>query len=186
MATVRASCATCGDVELTTKGVQVQVCSSTDQGSYSFRCPTCLLIVTKPAEPRVLDLLLSAGVRLVTWQLPAQLSEPKIGPPICHDDLLAFHFDIQEADWLEQMIKWDDGIVVISMWWVMPLVVGLISLVALEFGVRRLRAEIGGLRAATADLRALEVGVPEMRRPAPLSGLQGRLRPGEPSPYPGT
>jgi hypothetical protein len=104
VATVRASCPTCGDVELTTREVQVQMCSATDDGTYSFLCPSCRLIVNKPAEQRVVELLVSAGVRVVSWDLPAELSEPKSGPAITYDDLLAFHFELDSDDWLEQVI----------------------------------------------------------------------------------
>jgi hypothetical protein len=107
VATVRASCPTCGDVELTTREVQVQVCSATDQGTYSFLCPSCRLIVNKPAEERVIELLVSAGVKVVNWDLPAELSEPRSGPPITYDDLLAFHFELGSDDWLEQVISGD-------------------------------------------------------------------------------
>lgn len=105
MATIRANCATCGDVELSTGEVQVQVCASTRQSSYAFMCPRCRLLVNKPTEPRVVDLLVSAGVRLVTWELPAELSEVRCGPPITYDDLLAFHFDLQRDDWIEQVLS---------------------------------------------------------------------------------
>jgi predicted RNA-binding Zn-ribbon protein involved in translation (DUF1610 family) len=104
VATVRASCPSCGDVELTTREVQVQVCSATDEGSYSFLCPSCRLIVNKPAEARVVDLLVSAGVRMITWDLPAELSEDKRGPAITYDDLLAFHFELDAEDWLEHLM----------------------------------------------------------------------------------
>ncbi len=104
MATVRASCSGCGDVELTTREVQVQVCTATDEGTYSFVCPSCRLIVNKPAEQRVLELLVSAGVRVVNWDLPAELSEPKSGPAISYDDLLAFHFELASEGWFEQVI----------------------------------------------------------------------------------
>ncbi|MGO9661098.1 MAG: hypothetical protein ACLQVK_25180 [Acidimicrobiales bacterium] len=104
MATVRASCPSCGDVELTTREVQVQVCSATDEGTYSFLCPGCRLIVNKGAEQRVVELLVSAGVRVVSWDLPAELSEPKCGPPISYDDLLAFHFELDSEGWLEHVI----------------------------------------------------------------------------------
>ncbi len=104
MATVRASCQTCGDVELTTREVQVQMCAATEDGTYSFLCPSCRLIVNKPAEQRVVELLVSAGVRVVNWDLPAELSEPKSGPAITYDDLLAFHFELDSDDWLEQVI----------------------------------------------------------------------------------
>ena len=41
MATIRASCMDCGDVELTTHQVKVRVCSHDNQGSYCFKCPKC-------------------------------------------------------------------------------------------------------------------------------------------------
>lgn len=105
MATVRASCPGCGDVELTTREVKVQVCTATEEGTYSFVCPTCRLIVNKPAEPRVIELLISAGARVINWDLPAELYEPKYGAPISHDDLLAFHFALESDDWLDKAIS---------------------------------------------------------------------------------
>ena len=104
VATVRASCPVCGDVELTTRDVKVQVCSATEEGTYSFLCPTCRLIVNKPAEARVIELLVSAGVKVVNWDLPPELYEQKSGPPITYDDLLAFHFELDSKDWLDQVI----------------------------------------------------------------------------------
>jgi len=82
----------------------VQVCSATEEGTYSFLCPTCRLMVNKPAEQRVVELLVSAGVRVVNWDLPAELSEPKFGPPINYDDLLAFHFELDSEDWFDHVI----------------------------------------------------------------------------------
>ena len=105
MATIRASCPTCGDVELTSADVTALVCSTTNEGSYAFRCPTCEIVVTKPAEPKVVDLLVSTGVRLSVWQLPAELSEPKSGPPISYDDLLAFHFELQREGWFDRLLS---------------------------------------------------------------------------------
>lgn len=101
MATIRASCPGCGDVELTTKDVRVLLCSTTNEGSYAFRCPACRLAISKPAEPRVIDVLVSSGVRLSVWHLPAELSEPKTGAPINYDDLLTFHEILQNDDWLQ-------------------------------------------------------------------------------------
>lgn len=96
MATIRASCSDCGDVELTTKDVHVRICDDTDEGTYSFRCPHCRMTVVKPAENRTIDLLVASGVAFTTWRLPAELSEPRIGEPINHDDLLDFHHLIQD------------------------------------------------------------------------------------------
>ena len=92
MATIRASCSDCGDVELTTADVHVRVCVADNSGTYSFRCPTCEMTVVKPAEPRTVDLLVASGVSYSTWTLPAELTEPRgAGGPITHDDLIDFH-----------------------------------------------------------------------------------------------
>jgi hypothetical protein len=90
-------------VELGTRDIQVRVCSTTNEGAYLFSCPDCQMAVTKSAEPRIVDLLVSSGVRLSVWQLPAELSEPKAGPPISYNDLLEFHFELQHEAWLERM-----------------------------------------------------------------------------------
>jgi hypothetical protein len=92
MATIRASCTDCGDVELTTAEVKVRVCTADNQGTYSFRCPLCMMTVVKSAEPRTVDLLVASGVAYSTWSPPLELSEPRSdGLPFTHDDLLDFH-----------------------------------------------------------------------------------------------
>ncbi len=91
MATIRASCPDCGDVELTTSQVNVRICDDDKSGTYSFSCPDCGTTVVKPAETRTIDLLVASGVRFSTWRLPAELYEAKTGEPITHDDLLDFH-----------------------------------------------------------------------------------------------
>jgi hypothetical protein len=92
-------------VELTSADVTALVCSTTNEGSYAFRCPACEAVVTKPAEPRVVDLLVSTGVRLSVWQLPAELEEARTGPPITYDDLLEFHFALQHEGWLDRLLS---------------------------------------------------------------------------------
>lgn len=104
MATIRATCPTCADIELTTGDLRVQVCSDTNQGSYTFRCPTCRMAVAKQAEPRIIDLLVSSGVRMHVWRLPAELSESRVGEPFCWDDVLEFHDLLQQPDWYEQLL----------------------------------------------------------------------------------
>lgn len=107
MAWVRASCPTCGDVELSIAEVQVLVCSSTSAGSYVFRCPACQFAVSKPAEPNVVDVLVASGVQLSVWQLPAELDETHVGPPIGYDDLLEFHFELERDDWRDRLMRAD-------------------------------------------------------------------------------
>jgi len=104
VATIRASCPDCGDVELTTADVHVRICDDNNAGTYSFRCPHCEMTVVKSAEPRTIDLLVASGVSFTTWRLPAELSEPRVGEPINHDDLLDFHDLLSNDSALEQAL----------------------------------------------------------------------------------
>ena len=101
MATIRASCNECGDVELTTADVRVRVCLDTGDGEYSFRCPICAMTIVKSAENRTIDLLVASGVSMETWKLPAELNERRVGAPITHDDILDFHqvLENEESLW---------------------------------------------------------------------------------------
>ena len=103
MAKIRASCGACGDVELTTAEVSVQICTDDGRGTYAFRCPSCATTVSKPAEPRIIELLVSSGVRMSTWSMPAEMAEPRTGAPISHDDLLDFHALLKCDDWLDRL-----------------------------------------------------------------------------------
>lgn len=105
MATIRASCSDCGDVELTSADVVVRVCRADSVGSYAFSCPSCAQLVVKSAEPRIVELLVSSGVRLITWDFPEELREVHEGAPIDHDDLLDFHALLKQDDWLDQLQK---------------------------------------------------------------------------------
>jgi hypothetical protein len=100
---VRATCATCGDVELTVDQLTAIVCATTNEGSYAFQCPDCHMAVVKPAEAHVVELLASAGVRLSVFELPAELEESHAGAPLSHDDLLAFHDRLQQDDWFAEV-----------------------------------------------------------------------------------
>lgn len=91
MTTIRASCTTCGDVELTTADVHVRVCTDTDEGEYEFDCPRCDTRVVKAAEARIIDLLVASGVEQTQWSIPAEAFEIHTGEPINHDDLIDFH-----------------------------------------------------------------------------------------------
>ncbi len=103
VAWIRTSCPTCGDVELGTDEVRVMMCSSTIEGSYVFRCPTCRVAVSKPADADVVDVLVTAGVTLSVWKLPKELEERHHGDPISYDDLLDFHFRLQGEGWVGEV-----------------------------------------------------------------------------------
>lgn len=102
-AIVRATCPTCGDVELSVTDVQVQICMTTASSTYSFVCPVCGFIVNKEANDTVVESLATAGARMMAWTLPAELDEPKFGPAISHDDLLEFHLALEAGSWQEEL-----------------------------------------------------------------------------------
>ena len=108
MATViKASCHDCGDVELAIDDLAgAGLHRATTQGSYVFRCPTCQMSVVKPAEQRIVDLLVASGVELIEWRLPAELFEAHEGAPISHDDLIDFHRLLQQDDWFDASWRW--------------------------------------------------------------------------------
>lgn len=106
MATViKASCMDCGDVELGVAELRVRVCPEATQSTYVFRCPTCQMSVAKPAEQRIIDLLVASGVELIEWHLPAELFEAHDGDAISHDDLIDFHRLLQSPDWFEAVAR---------------------------------------------------------------------------------
>lgn len=109
MATIRASCPDCGDVELTSKDMTVRLCVEDDRGSYVFRCPTCRMTVTKATEQRIVDLLVASGVKVETWTLPLELHERPAGAPLTHDDLLAFHELLERDDWFATLSAMVEG-----------------------------------------------------------------------------
>ncbi len=102
---IKASCQDCGDVELGVAELSVRVCADATQSSYVFRCPTCQMSVVKPAEQRIVDLLVASGVEVVEWQLPAELFEAHLGSAISHDDLIDFHALLQTEGWFEGLVE---------------------------------------------------------------------------------
>lgn len=112
MATIRVTCNIdgCGESnKVTSPDITVRVCSADSRGSYSYECPSCEMIVTKDAEPRIVELLVTSGVRLVTWHIPDELSELKEGDPINHNDILDFHTLMQRDDWIDTLRKLTPG-----------------------------------------------------------------------------
>lgn len=108
MAKIRASCPDCGDVELCTDQVQARVCVENGAGSYAFRCPVCRLAASKPADARIVHLLVTWGAPLTMWRQPAELREPRHGPPLSHDDVLNFHQELAADSWLPRSSRIDD------------------------------------------------------------------------------
>ena len=98
MTTIKASCPTCGEVELTPADVSLMVCSHAPMSYYSFDCPTCSCEVRKSADDHVVSLLVSGGVPATVWELPAEVLEIKFGPVLTYDDLLDFALELGSSD----------------------------------------------------------------------------------------
>ena len=100
MTTIKASCPTCGEVELTPEDVRLMVCSHQPLSYYAFCCPTCECEVRKPADDHVVSLLISGGVPAQVWDLPAEVLEVRAGPALSYDDLLDFALHLGTTDLL--------------------------------------------------------------------------------------
>ena len=100
MTTIKASCPTCGEVELTPADVSLMVCSHAPLSYYAFCCPTCRVEVRKPADDHVVSLLVSGGVPASVWDLPGEALELHDGPRLSYDDLLDFALHLGATDLL--------------------------------------------------------------------------------------
>jgi hypothetical protein len=96
--TIKASCPTCGEVELTARDIALRVCNHAPLSYYAFTCPTCRVEVRKPADDHIISLLMSGGVRAQVWEVPAEALEPKPGPSLTYDDLLDFVLHLSSTD----------------------------------------------------------------------------------------
>jgi rRNA maturation protein Nop10 len=106
MTTIRANCPECGDVQLKVGDLTVRVCADDEQGAYTFRCPSCTTVVVKDASRRIIDLLVSSGVELQVWRVPAEITEAHYaGPAISSDDLLAFHELLESDHWFTDLVE---------------------------------------------------------------------------------
>src|SRR3954451_17315813 len=98
MTTIKASCPSCGDDELTSAQVRLVVCSIQDWSFYAFTCHTCHDEVRKPAASDVITLLQSGGVLAEVWAVPAEALEKHDGDAISYDDVLDFALRLQALD----------------------------------------------------------------------------------------
>jgi hypothetical protein len=68
------------------------------EGSYSFVCPSCLDLVKKSADRKIVGLLRSVGVGVAERPSAEAESRPD-GPLFTLDDLIDFHFLLDGDDW---------------------------------------------------------------------------------------
>jgi predicted RNA-binding Zn-ribbon protein involved in translation (DUF1610 family) len=104
MTTIKATCPGCGEVDLTADDILLRIGAGNQANTYGFSCPDCGDFIEKPADERIVRLLLSGGVMPTLVHVPAEVLEPRDGPPIDYDDVLAFHELMQHEDWFDQLL----------------------------------------------------------------------------------
>lgn len=62
MTTIKTTCEHCGDIELHPDDLALELDPTGDQGSYLFVCPDCGELQRRPANTRVINVLLATGV----------------------------------------------------------------------------------------------------------------------------
>jgi predicted RNA-binding Zn-ribbon protein involved in translation (DUF1610 family) len=62
MTTIKTTCSRCGDVELTPNDLALELEPSEESGTYRFNCPECGEVERRPANARVVSVLLATGV----------------------------------------------------------------------------------------------------------------------------
>jgi hypothetical protein len=107
MVIIKTTCPRCGEVDLTAEQIALQVSVAGEASSYSFQCPVCVRKVHKPADTRVVQLLISGGVKPeVVDGEPVEPPRPRSPhPPLTYDDLLDFHELLSSADTVEALFR---------------------------------------------------------------------------------
>ena len=62
MTTIKTTCERCGDVELEPSDLTLELDPTQESGVYLFTCPGCIAVQRRPANPRVVNVLLATGV----------------------------------------------------------------------------------------------------------------------------
>lgn len=100
MTTIRTSCKRCGDVELTPNDVTLELTSSSETGTYLFDCPVCHEQQRRPANHRVVSVLLATGV--IYEVVPD-------GSPITEDEIREFAQALDRDDWDHRLTPNQEG-----------------------------------------------------------------------------
>ena len=62
MTTIKTTCGRCGEIHLTPNDVELELRPGGREGDYHFKCPTCDKLQRRPANARVVSVLLATGV----------------------------------------------------------------------------------------------------------------------------
>lgn len=105
---IRVSCPTegCGAQRVTSNDVTLRMLEGEDSGQYAFKCPVCLLWVTKDASVHIVGLLKDAGVQIVILTLPEELYDPNRSSSrgvISLDEVLEIHEALEKDDFIDRL-----------------------------------------------------------------------------------
>ena len=79
MTTIRTTCKHCGDVELTTRDIGLELAAEGSTGHYRFDCPYCASTQRRPANHRVVSILRATGVEYQIISEFGPIPEDEIG-----------------------------------------------------------------------------------------------------------
>ena len=80
----------------------LSVSTSGDGSTYSFDCAGCSSRISKPADSRIVQLLISGGVK-ANMVRPARPAPSD--PPFTYDDLLDFHILLENDDVVDRFLR---------------------------------------------------------------------------------
>ena len=98
MTTIKATCPSCGDVDLSPGDITIVTAPAAGWSTYQFLCPSCEEDITKSADDEVVTLLRGAGVKVEKMHVPAEALESHFGPPLAQDDLIDFGLRLSASD----------------------------------------------------------------------------------------
>ena len=101
--------------------ISLSVRSNGREGSYRFTCPSCADDVEKRADRKIVALLVSAGVDIDPGEagfaapphpeLFDEMGESRadMGPPISADDLIEFHYLLEDDAYIREFMASSGG-----------------------------------------------------------------------------
>lgn len=95
MTMIRTTCTTCGEVELIPGELTLELTALNGAGTYAFSCPTCGIDQRRPANHRVISILLATGVGYEVLDDPDRITETEIR---------RFSAALETDDWADQLL----------------------------------------------------------------------------------
>ncbi len=95
MTTIRTTCQICGEVELLPGELSLELTALSGTGCYRFDCPSCGDIQRRPANHRVVSILLATGVGYEVVDDPERITETEIA---------RFAAALESGDWVDQLL----------------------------------------------------------------------------------